>query len=255
MINFYKSLSAKIERLFIYIMSTVASLIYKENCVICGVVLDSHRPCSKSESSLCKTCLKTVEILSGFPQGIFMGVEIYSASIYDGTMRHLIRKLKFNHKKDVASVLAEFLFTFYKKIEQYKKECNTPLPLLQNLAQNTVIVPVPTNKENISQRGYNNVLEIAKEFSALLGVPYSKNLLVKIKNTKPQYKLSPKQREENVSGCFSINLKEAEKYKGKTLLIIDDIYTTGATIREIIRVLKKNNMENIFCITLSKAVK
>ena len=263
MINFYKSLSSKIERLFIYIIKfvkffvlSIFSLIYKENCIICGCALQNNgfsaqnNTCSKNVNLLCKTCAKTVEFLSGFPQGVYDGVEIYSATIYKTTMRQLIHKLKFNHKKDVCHVLAYFLFEYYKKIEAYKKECGKFLPSLENL----VIVPVPTNKNNIKQRGYNNVFEIAKEFSNLLRAPFSKNLLLKIKDTKPQYKLGPKERVKNVSGCFNINLKEVEKFKGKTVLIIDDIYTTGATINEIIEFLKKNNIENIFCITLSKVV-
>ncbi len=241
MINFYKSLSIFKERLFFYILaplkafvSGIFSLIYKENCIICGCTLENkgvytlkNNACSKHSNILCKNCLKTVQIFSGFPQGVCNGVEIYSASIYEGTMRQLIHKLKFNHKKDVAKVLAEILFKYYRKIEAYKKECKAPLLKPENI----VLVPVPTSKNNIGQRGYNNVLEIVKEFSTLLGAPYSKNLILKTKNTTPQYKLGPKQRIKNVSGAFSMNLKESNKYKDKTFLIIDDIYTTGATIK------------------------
>lgn len=249
LINFFKSLSFSLGRLF----HSFLSLIYKENCVVCGAPCAfENRPAigSKGVQNLCKKCLKDVEILSGFPHTKFDGVEIYSACFYKGVIRDLIHKLKFNHKKDAARVLAVFLYEFYEKIEVYKKECGTSLPPVQSL----ILVPVPTNKNNIGKRGYNNVFEIVKEFSALSNIPFSKNLLLKVKNTKPQYNLGPKQRKNNVSGCFKINLEDYEKHRGKTFLIIDDIFTTGATLNEIIKTFHKNGIENIFCITLSKAV-
>jgi len=245
LIIFFKSLSEKTERL----LNIILSLIYKEKCVICKKEIRKNSSCLKTDKILCKNCLKTVEILSGFPHTKFNGVEIYSTSFYEGTMKDLILKLKFNHKKDIAKVLAYFLFKYFYKLKAYKKECGD-----FSFLENIVAVPVPTNKSNIKRRGYNNVYEIVREFAALSKVSYSKNILLKIKNTKPQYKLGPKKRAENVSGSFSINLKEYKRFKGKTVLIIDDIYTTGATLNEVIKTFKKEEVNNIFCITLSKAV-
>jgi len=72
--------------------------------------------CSKDNKILCKTCSKSVEILSGFAQGVLDGVEIYSACFYKDTIRTLIHKLKFNHKRTVARVLASILYNYFKKI-------------------------------------------------------------------------------------------------------------------------------------------
>ena len=109
LINFFKSLSFSLGRLF----HSFLSLIYKENCVVCGA------PCAVQ--NLCKKCLKDVEILSGFPHTKFDGVEIYSACFYKGVIRDLIHKLKFNHKKDAARVLAVFLYEFYERMEVIKQ--------------------------------------------------------------------------------------------------------------------------------------
>lgn len=215
------------------------SLLYKENCIICGAPVKENAIPLKGVQNLCKNCLKNVKILSYFPHTKINNVEIYSACFYEGTIKQLIHKLKFNHKKEVAKILALFLYEFYKKNEGFK---------------NLVLVPVPTNKNNIKQRGYNNVFEIVKELSLFLNVSYSKKLLLKVKNTKPQYKLTPKKRRENVSGCFKINFEEYKKLEGKTFLIVDDIFTTGATLNEIIKTFKESNIQNLFCITLSKAV-
>ena len=217
------------------ILGEFLSCLYNEKCVICD--------CSKDGKILCKNCLKTVKILPCFAHTVINGVEIYSVSIYDGVLRKLIHKLKFDHKKDVAKILAGFLSEYYNSAEKFK-----------NFHKDFVLIPVPTNKINIKERGYNNVFEVVKEFSELVKIPYAKNILIKIKDTKPQYKLCAKKRKENISGCFDINLKEYKKYKDKKVLIIDDIYTTGATLEVIIQTFKKYGIKDLICITVSKAV-
>lgn len=218
------------------------SLIYKENCCVCG--------CSKDNEILCKNCLKNVEILSGFPQGKIRDVKIYSACIYKDTIRTLIHKLKFNHKRSTAKVLAKILSTYYNKILEYS------LIHKENYEQfkNAIIVPVPTSKKNILNRGYNNVFEIAKEFSKFENIPILEGFLIKTVNTLPQYKIIKSKRKINVAGAFKINAKLISKIKGKTIIIIDDIITTGSTLNEIIKILQENDVKKIICITLSKAV-
>lgn len=214
------------------------SFLYRENCIICG--------CAKDGKILCKTCAKTVEFLSPFAHAKYRGVEIYSATIYQNNLRELIHKLKFNHKKGVARVLAEFLYQYITTVLK-ENSCNINF-------QNTVLVPIPTNNKNIKQRGYNNVFEITKELSHLLNISFSGKILIKIKDTKPQYKLSKDKRMENVFGCFDIDINEYKKYEEKDIILIDDIYTTGATINEAIRTFQAKGINNIICITLSKAV-
>lgn len=227
-----------------FIFEQFLSLIYKENCCICG--------CSKDNKILCKTCSKSVEILSGFPQGKIRDIEIYSACIYKGNIRTLIHKLKFHHKLAVARVLGDILFKYYNKILDYKLNNSKSI----NGFQNAVIVPVPTSLKNKKERGYNNVFQIAKEFSKLSNIPVLENFLIKIKNTPPQFKISKENRKTNIKGVFKVNLtpKIKSQIKDKTIIIIDDIITTGATLEEIIKTLQENNINNIICITLSKAV-
>ena len=146
----------KVKTLLSFVFEGFLSLIYKENCCICG--------CSKDNKILCKTCAKSVEILSGFPQGVLNGVNIYSACLYKDTMRTLIHKLKFNHKKAVARVLANILHDYFKKILEYELLKTGDIKIFKN----PVLVPVPTQKKNIKERGYNNVYEIVKNFQIFL---------------------------------------------------------------------------------------
>lgn len=214
------------------LINILLSLIYKENCCICG---------NKSDNSpLCKTCLKDVKILSGFAQNKINGVEIYSATIYTGIIRQIIHKFKFCHKKELVSILADILNKYYRKCENLKN------------IKDIVVVPVPTSKNNINTRGYNNVYEIALKFARLNSFQFNKKLLLKTKNTVSQFKLNRSERFLNIKNSFSVNLKYYTP--GSTVLIIDDITTTGATLEEIIKVLKENNINNIVCLTCAKAV-
>ncbi len=238
--NRFKNLSKQLFERFL-------ALIYKENCCICG--------CSKDDKILCNSCAKTVEILSGFPQGILRGVEIYSATIYKDTIRTLIHNLKFHHKKAAARVLAQFLSDYYDKILAFEQNKKGNIEKFQN----AVFVPVPTTKRNIKERGYNNVFEIVKEFTLIRSlkgenIKILNDFLIKIKDTSPQYKINKFKRKNNVKGVFGLNFRKYKDFKNKTVVVIDDIVTTGATLDEIIKTMQENNINNIICITLSKAV-
>ncbi len=242
MIKKLNKIYLRIKTLSIIVFERFLSLIYKENCCVCG--------CSKDNNILCKNCSKSVEILSGFPHRIIDGVEIYSACIYKDTVRTLIHKLKFNHKLIAARVLAKILSDYYKKILDYEQKRSGNIEKYKN----AVFIPVPTSKNNIKERGYNNVYEIVKEFAFIQNIKFSHNFLIKIKNTKPQYKMGKNKRRDNVKGVFKINVKKIKDFKDKTIVIVDDIITTGSTLSEIIKVLKENGIKNIICITISKAV-
>jgi len=240
--KFLNKILNRIKPLIIIVFEGFLSLIYRENCCVCG--------CAKDNKILCNSCAKTVEILSGFPQNQIEGVEIYSASIYKDTIKTLIHSLKFKHKKAAAKVLADFLSKYFKKVLDY--EFKTKNSLLR--FKNAVLVSVPTTIKNKKERGYNNVLEITKELSKLENLPFVENFLIKIKDIKPQFKVNKKQRKTNVKGVFEVNKKLIPNVQNKTVIIIDDIITTGATLGEIIKTLKENNIKNIVCITLSKTV-
>lgn len=240
----------QVQNLLYRLFTEFLHLIYKENCVSCGKTLDMKRfsDCSKNDIPLCKSCLNSVEILSGFAHSKIEGVEIYSACFYDGIIKKLIHDLKFHHKLCVSRVLGYILSKFYTKILEQNNSASQALKNTENI----VVVPIPTNKKNIQTRGYNNVFEIAKEFSSFVNLRVLENFLIKIKDTKPQFEMNAKTRKTNVEGCFGVNKK---CYNGEFVLVIDDIITTGSTLKEAILALKKAGVKNIICLTLSKSVK
>ena len=92
---------------------------------------------------------------------------------------------------------------------------------------------------------------VAEELSKMSGFKCNFDLIKRIKDTKPQYKLNRTERLQNLADAFVIN---KDLYKGKTLLIIDDICTTGSTFEEMIKIFKANNINDIVCFSTSTPI-
>ena len=214
----------------IYFTDEFLNLIYKEKCLVCS--------CAKTNELLCKTCAIDVHYLSSFAQRIYKNCSLYSALIYDGSVKKLIQMLKFSHRKKAAKVLSSMLFRYFKKLD----------------LKDDFIICFPANfylKQ--AQRGYNHMFLIAQEFSKLTGFEIKKDLIKKIKHTKPQYKA--RNRHKNIKGSFKINEKYLDEIKNKNILLIDDITTSGATLEEIIDCFLNLGINNITALTIAKAGK
>ena len=113
------------------------------------------------------------------------------------------------------------------------------------------LVAVPLHPKRIKARKYNHMELVCEEFAKFSGFECNFGLIKRIKDTKPQYKLSRTQRLQNLSKAFEVN---REAYRGKTVLILDDICTTGSTFEEMIKVLKENGINDIVCIATSTPI-
>ena len=204
-------------------------LIYKNKCLVCS--------CAKTNSLLCKNCSKDVNFLSSYPHRIFNSVPVYSATLYDKTIKKLIQLLKFSHRKKASVVLAEILYRYFKNL---------------NLKDDYILIYPDSFFIKNMTRGYEHMYLIVKEFSCLSGLKFFKHAILKVKNTTPQYKA--KNRVKNIQGAFKINRKYINDLKQKSVLLIDDIITTGATIEEIINILKQEGVNDISVLTISKAI-
>ena len=116
-----------------------------------------------------------------------------------------------------------------------------------------VLIPVPLHKERLRERGFNQALLLVRELSRRTGIPYRKRVLQKKRPTVPQVKLSGVEREKGVRGAF--HLLEKEEVEGKSILLVDDVYTTGATVNECARVLLAGGAKRVDVLTLAHAIK
>ena len=126
--------------------------------------------------------------------------------------------------------------------------------MLADLADKSgeIVIPVPISKERLAERGFNQSALLAKEIAKNLNLPYADNVLVKIKNTPNQSTLSREERRNNLNDALSI--KHPEKIKGKKIILVDDICTTGATLAACAQILHEYSGEDIFALTVCNGV-
>jgi ComF family protein len=154
-------------------------------------------------------------------------------------VQRLIKQLKFENIKSASIPLARIL----EHCEPLKSYCAQP---------NTIIVPIPLGKKRLRQRGYNQSGLIAEQLQKNIGVRVEKNLLMRVKNTKPQTELAHgNARRENIKGCFEINKKTIVS-KESNIVLLDDVATTGATLQEAADILKKNGYKKIIVTVIAK---
>lgn len=109
------------------------------------------------------------------------------------------------------------------------------------------IVPIPLHRKRLEKRGYNQAEIIAEALAKKAGLPVRKNLLKRKRNTKPQKDLSPEERKRNIKGAFSVS----RELEGENILLIDDIYTTGATLDEAAGALKRAGAKKIYFLVIA----
>ena len=151
----------------------------------------------------------------------------YALFPYQPPITHLITGLKFKHQLSYGLALGELLAEKVRH-EWYKK---TPLPEL--------IIPVPLHSSRLKERGFNQAIEIALPLSN--HIPIDRYGILRIKSTVPQSQLNAQDRIKNVAQAFSLQ----RSYKGKYVAILDDVMTTGATIRELSQTLLKAGVAQI----------
>lgn len=113
-----------------------------------------------------------------------------------------------------------------------------------------VIVPLPVTEKRLKERGFNQTFIIGEEISAVTGKELAYRVLYKTKETKDQYTLSRSERKKNVRGVFA--LRDGNLLKGKRVLLVDDLFTTGATAREATRVLQAAGSRSVVLFALAR---
>ncbi len=156
---------------------------------------------------------------------------------YQDIIREKILQYKFQEKTYI-------YHSFAKIIANDEKICRF-------LKSYDIIIPVPISKKRKKQRGYNQSEIIAKYLAKQLPlVEYQKDVLYKIKDTSPQSLLDKEKREMNIQGAYYI--KNEKKVQNKKIVLLDDIYTTGATVNECSKQLKRAGAKEIGVLTLAK---
>jgi ComF family protein len=121
--------------------------------------------------------------------------------------------------------------------------------------QTDVIIPVPLHNRRLRERRFNQSALLAQEIARHSAKAYIPDLLHRTRHTIPQQGLNYKERGKNVHGAFAVNEDHLAAIKGKTVLLIDDVYTSGATLNECARVMKKAKAAAVNVLTVARVTK
>lgn len=115
----------------------------------------------------------------------------------------------------------------------------------------TLILPVPLHPLKQRKRGYNQAAIVAGELGRLSGIIVDDGILKRVRGTAPQKSLAPEERKRNIGGAFLVGRQERKRLAGKRVLLIDDIYTTGSTMDEAARTLRRAGAEKVYYLAIS----
>ena len=195
------------------------NLLFPPKCPGCnGYVEHQGQWCNECLARVCRPHLLPLDREMG---ELFAG-GIWALGLYEGELRNMLRQLKYQQKQGVVPGLYSFVTEGLHRI-----------PALQD---NLVAVPVPLHKEKLCQRGFNQSQVIFQKPLADWGLNLA-DCLLRNRATRPQYGLGAEERRRNLHEVFQ--LAEGFSVQGQRVLLVDDIMTTGATLLECGRVLKK----------------
>lgn len=209
-----------------------------------NLILDIFFPRSKMDKKidlitakdLFDRCLKTTHEKKNI-------VTIFSYD--DNLIRQTIWSLKFRRNKKLAKVFAQILYD--EILEKLSEE------MLFSNFKKPILIPIPISRKRLRERGFNQTELIAKEMSLLdmsNSFVFKKDILVKHIDTPHQSRAkNKKERLENIKNSFSV--KNKKEIKGKNIILLDDVTTTGATLNEAKKILRQNGAKKIICLTIA----
>lgn len=199
--------------------------------------------CRQPGEYLCPDCLALID----FPLGPLRGFEflssLYFAADYKNfIVKNLIQKLKYQpFAKELAKDLSSIIITYLKNLEKQPE-------FLKN-KEELIFLSIPLAFKKLKYRGFNQAEEIAKILAAYFNIPFLPNGLIKIKETTPQINLAENERKQNVKNVFSVT--RPDLISGKKIILVDDVFTTGATMEEAAKILKKAGAKQVVGLTVA----
>ena len=236
-------------------ISTVANqlrdLILPPTCLACDVQVGE-------QGMVCASCWSNIRFIErpfcevlGIPFSYDLGNGALSAQaiadlpvfdsarsvvLYDDVPRKMVQGLKFSNRTELAPWMAKWMIRASDGM----------------LANDAVIVPVPLHRWRLIGRRFNQSAELARAVGLETGLRYCPEILTRIRATRQQVGLGLKERQRNVQGAFRVPVDQQIHVKGSNIVLIDDVFTTGATLRACARALRRKGAERIDCLTFAR---
>ncbi|MGN0250465.1 MAG: ComF family protein [Oliverpabstia sp.] len=222
--------------------------LYPARCVFCDCLLEKRERylCSQCRRHMpepireprCKKCSKPLESeekeycydCTEYKHSYDRGLAVF---VYRDPMKEALMRFKFHGRKEYGEFLGKLLCMYGKSFLQQTKP--------------QVIIPVPVHRKKKTRRGYNQAEILAASVSREFSIPIRTDLVLRRKFTKAQKELNRKERKRNLNQAFYVK-NEVKNYR--TVLIVDDIYTTGSTVNAIAEKLKSQGVQKVYFLVL-----
>jgi ComF family protein len=230
-----------------------SDFVFPPTCPGCGRINASH-------GALCQTCWRDISFIErpycevlGTPFEHDLGPGFLSAAAiadppvfdrlrsvctFDGTARKLVHGLKYRDRTELAPMMAQWMARAGSEV----------------LAECDLIIPVPLHTWRLLSRRFNQSAELARALADLTGKPLAANAVRRKKSTAQQIGLGKTQREANMRGAFEVTTKGKTELFGKRIVLVDDVYTTGATVSAVTRVMKRAGATDVTVLTFAMAI-
>jgi len=237
------------KRLFVELFN----LVYPPSCLVCKTLLrENSYLCDRcfsqikfiTASTYCQRCFyplnsiekEVVPLCGNCRNDKYLFKRNYSIAVFDGVFKEMIHLFKYQDKELLSVFFSRLMVDFITKY-------------LEETVDLVSFVPLYRARERA--RGYNQAYLLANSIRKSFQIPLAKNILVRVKANRPQTNLSREQRRKNVKDVFKA--KNVWRVKNKRILLIDDVFTTGATLNECSKVLVGNGAKEVVALTLARA--
>ena len=215
-----------------FLLNFILNSLFPVFCVSCGKILLKN----ERKDHLCQDCLSKI-VIKNNPEKTD-DILIYSPFDYDDISSALIKRLKYDYDRSAAIPMAHHMIAHMRASG------------LKDLLTESLIIPIPLHKRKLRMRGFNQAEILAKMIGHEFDLPVS-NALTRTKNTNPQSSLNSNiEKALNIKDCFKIAIKTPIPQKA---ILIDDIWTSGATMTEAARVLHEAGCRKIYYLVFAKA--
>jgi competence protein ComFC len=235
----------------------ILDFIFPQNCISCdGKIKDGEEflcaPCRGDikfiQQPYCFQCGVPADLSYAFPHEEFLCGDCRqkpfafdrarSLGFYDTVLRTTIHHFKYRKQMGVLSEMDLLLAEYFKESLDF--------------CEGFTVSPVPLHFNKMKERGFDQAFLIARQVARKLKLPLEGGLLRRVKATNPQATMTRAERAKNIKGAFEIN--RPEYVAGKNILLVDDVFTTGATLNEAAKILKANGAGKVYAFTMGRVV-